>query len=210
MPENLTPKQHGAPRADPRSPFVLDVRALGRRPGSMRSDRRRVPAPADLGLELVVVPEGSPLALEVRLESVTEGVLVTGTVTATVNGECGRCLAPVHDSLVAEFCELFAYPDSVTDSTTAADEVSRIDGDYVDLEPVVRDAVVLGLPFTPLCRPDCAGLCPTCGERLDDLPSGHQHETLDPRWAALAAFTDVADGGPGEAAGSSTESSTKE
>lgn len=203
MPENSTPKQHGGPHVDPRSPFVLDVRGLGRRPGAMRTDRRRIPAPAGLGHELVVVPEGAPLALDLRVESVTEGVLVTGTVTADTRGECGRCLAPVRDALVVELCELFAYPDSATDSTTAADEVSRVEDDYVDLEPVVRDAVVLGLPFTPLCRPDCAGLCPECGERLDDLPPGHRHETLDPRWSALAAFGGSAGaagaGGPGRA-----------
>jgi uncharacterized protein len=65
------------------------------------------------------------------------------------------------------------------------------------VEPVVRDAVILGLPWTPLCRPDCAGLCPDCGQRLDDLPADHTHEQLDPRWAALAAFASPAD--PGEA-----------
>jgi uncharacterized protein len=88
--------------------------------------------------------------------------------------------------------ELFAWPDSVTDETTSADEVHRIVGDYLDIEPVVRDGVVLGLPWTPLCRPDCAGLCPTCGQRLDDLPAGHAHETIDPRWAGLAKFADDA------------------
>ncbi|MCU1655802.1 MAG: DNA-binding protein [Pseudonocardiales bacterium] len=191
MPENMTPMQRGRPHADPRSPFVYDARELGRRPGSMREHRRSVPAPAGLGLDIVGIPEGAPLAVEIRLESVTEGVLVTGTATGPLTGECGRCLDPVSDELVVDFCELFAYPDSVTDETTEQDEVHRIDGDFLDIEPVVRDAVVLGLPWTPLCRPDCAGLCPTCGQRLDDLPAGHAHELLDPRWAALAAFTDA-------------------
>ncbi|MFN2518836.1 MAG: DUF177 domain-containing protein, partial [Jatrophihabitantaceae bacterium] len=94
------------------------------------------------------------------------------------------------------FCELFAYPDSLTEETTEQDEVHRLDGDYLDVEPVVRDAVVLGLPFTPLCGPDCAGLCPTCGQRLDDVPADHAHDLLDPRWAALAALTDAAPGDP--------------
>jgi uncharacterized protein len=192
MPENTTPKQRGASRVDPRDPFVFDVRELGRRPGAMREYRRSVPAPADLGQDIIGVPQGAPLAVDVRLESVTEGVLVTGTATGPLTGECGRCLDPVSDELVVEYRELFAYPNSVTDETTEQDEVHRIDGDYLDIEPVVRDAVVLGLPWTPLCRPDCAGLCPTCGQRLDDLPAGHTHETLDPRWAALAAFTDAA------------------
>jgi uncharacterized protein len=190
MPENSTPSPRTAPGPDPRSPYVFDVRLLGRRPGAMRSDRRQVPAPAGLGSELIGVPEGAPLAVDVRLESVTEGVLVTAHVTAPLRGECARCLDPITDELAVDIVELFAYPASVTDETTEADEVHRIENDRVDLEPAVRDAVVLGLPWTPLCRPDCAGLCPTCGQRLDDLPSDHTHETIDPRWAALRALVD--------------------
>jgi uncharacterized protein len=151
----------------------------------MREHRRSVPAPTGLGFDLIGVPEGAPLALDVRLESVTEGVLVSGTLTAPLTGECARCLDPVTDELAADIVELFAYPDSVTDETASEDEVHRIVDDLIDLEPVVRDTVVLGLPMTPLCRPDCAGLCPDCGERLDDLPPEHTHETIDPRWAAL-------------------------
>jgi len=200
MPEKTTPTQHGSNRADPRSPFVIDVREVGRRPGSMRAYRRSVPAPAGLGLDIIGVPQGAPLAVEFRLESVTEGVLVTGSATGPLTGECGRCLDPVSDELVVDFCELFAYPNSRTEETTGQDEVHRLDGEYLDVEPVVRDAVVLGLPFAPLCRADCAGLCPTCGQRLDDLPAEHAHDTLDPRWAALAAFTDSAQGDPPTAA----------
>jgi uncharacterized protein len=203
MPENLTPNPHrsrsprrrrerGGSGADPRSPFVFDVRLLGRQPGSMREERRRVPAPAALGNDFIGVPGGALLALDVRLEAVTEGVLITGAATADVHGECARCLDPITDELVVDIVELFAYPDSATDETSGEDEVHRVDGDYLDIEPVVRDTVVLGLPWTPLCRPDCAGLCPTCGLRLDDLPDGHTHETLDPRWAALAARRDGA------------------
>jgi uncharacterized protein len=155
----------------------------------MREYRRSVPAPAALGTDLIGVPVGAPLAVDVRLESVTEGVLVTGTVSTELHGQCARCLDPITDELDIDVVELFAYPDSVTDETTSADEVHRIEGDYLDIEPVVRDGLVLGLPWTPLCRPDCAGLCPTCGQRLDDLPVDHAHETLDPRWAALTKFS---------------------
>jgi uncharacterized protein len=206
MPENTTPMQQHQPRkpAHSRSPLVFDLRELGRRPGSLREYRRSVPAPAGLGLDLIGVPEGAPLALELRLESVTEGVLVTGTLTAPLTGQCGRCLEPVSDELAVEVCELFAYRDSVTDETTEQDEVHRVDGELLDVEPVVRDAVVLALPWTPLCRPDCAGLCPTCGQRLDDLPPGHAHEQTDPRWAALAAFTTVDADSPPDATESTT------
>jgi uncharacterized protein len=193
MPENSTPRR--IPHLDPRNPFVLPIRELGRQAGSTATDRRVVPAPAGLALDLIGVPEGAPLTLDVRLESVTEGVLVTGTVTAPREGECGRCLDPVHDEFVAQLCELFAYPDSATDETTEPDEVHRIVDELIDVEPVVRDLVVLGLPMTPLCRPDCRGLCPTCGQRLDDLPEGHAHDTIDPRWAALAGYGEPTDAG---------------
>ena len=138
---------------------------------------------------MVWVPDGATLILDLRLESVTEGVLVTGAVTAPVEGECGRCLEPMSATVTAEICELFAYPDSLTESTTEPDEVTRIEDDLIDLEPVVRDVVVLALPMTPLCRPDCAGLCAECGQRLDDAEPEHGHERIDPRWAALAERT---------------------
>jgi uncharacterized protein len=173
-------------RLDPRQPLVLNVRELSRRPGSMRAVRRRVPAPADLAVELARVPPGEPVELDLRMEAVVEGVLVSGTLTAPVSEECGRCLDPFVSTLTVEVQELFAYPDSATDDTADADEVHRLVGDLLDLEPVVRDAVVLALPLSPVCREECRGLCPTCGSRWDDLPADHIHETFDPRWAALA------------------------
>jgi uncharacterized protein len=213
MLENNTPMQKQP--ATPRSPFVFDLRELDRRAGSLREYRRSVPAPAWLGLDLIGVPEGAPLALDLRLESVTEGVLVTGTVTAPLTGQCGRCLDPLSDELDVDVCELFAYPDSATDETTERDEIHRIDRDLLDVEPMVRDAVVLGLPWTPLCRPDCAGLCPTCGQRLDDLPAGHAHDEIDPRWAALARFAEVSpeadeDGSPDATDKRSTRTTSQE
>ena len=139
------------------------------------------------------VAEGAQLDLDLRLESVSEGILVSGTVTAPINGECARCLDPIDDMLTVDLQELFAYPDSITEDTTDEDEVHRLVGDLLDLEPVVRDAVVLGLPFSPLCRPDCAGLCPECGQRLDDLPDDHSHNQIDARWAGLADRLDPPD-----------------
>jgi uncharacterized protein len=165
---------------------VLDTRELGRRAGSMRPVRTEVPAPVGLVVGMAGVPEGASLMLDLRLESVVEGVLVSGTVTAPVAAECARCLTPVADSVTVEVTELFAYPESATDRTADDDEVSHLVGDLLDLEPVVRDALVLDLPLSPLCRDDCRGLCAGCGERLEDLPDDHTHTTTDPRWAALA------------------------
>jgi uncharacterized protein len=171
---------------DPRSPLVLDTRDLPRRPGSMRAVDRTIPAPKDLGLELVGVPEGAPTRLDLRLEWVTEGVLVSGTVSAAIEGECGRCLSPIGETLVVHLQELFAYEHSTMEETTDEDEVGRMQGDLIDLEPAVRDSVVLALPNHPLCREDCPGLCPECGVRWDDLPEGHTHQQADPRWSALS------------------------
>jgi uncharacterized protein len=181
---------HSVRHLDPRAPLVLDTRDLPRRPGAMRVVQRVVSAPVDLGLELIRVPEGAKLALDLRMESVTEGVLVSGEVSGPVEGECGRCLRPVTDSVAVSIQELYAYEHSATDETTEEDEVGRLQGDLIDLEPAVRDAVVLALPSHPLCREDCPGLCPECGVPWDELPAGHGHTELDPRWAALAQLAE--------------------
>jgi uncharacterized protein len=170
---------------NPRSPLVLDTRELPRRPGAMRTVSRAVEAPERLGLDLIGVPVGATLDLDLRLESVSEGVLVSGTVTGPVEGECGRCLAALGEALTVHIQELYAYENSTTDETTDEDEVRRLQGDLIDLEPVVRDAVVTALPANPLCREDCPGLCAECGEPWDELPADHKHDEIDARWAAL-------------------------
>ncbi|MEE4540840.1 YceD family protein [Streptomyces sp. V4-01] len=180
-------------RLDHRDPLVFDTRELGRRPGAMKKVSRSVPAPKDLGVaEVIGVPEGATVALELRLESVMEGVLVTGTAHAPVTGECVRCLEPVEWELDAEFQEMFSYPDADT-RTARRDEAGddaededtlELEDDLFDLESVLRDAVVLALPLQPVCRDDCPGLCSTCGAPLADDPD-HHHEVTDIRWAAL-------------------------
>ena len=171
-----------AAHLDPRGPLVLDTRELGRRAGSMRPVQRTVAAPAGWELDLVGVPVGSDVRLDLRLEAVMDGVLVSGTVTTAIRAECGRCLTPVDGHIEVEVQELFAY-----EPAPDGEETALVEGDLINLEPVARDAVVLGLPLNPLCRDDCAGLCAGCGEPLADLPAGHGHDEIDPRWAALAA-----------------------
>jgi uncharacterized protein len=183
-------RDHQRTHLDPRAPLVLDTRDLPRSPGAMRVIERVVNAPADLGLELIRVPEGADLALTLRLESVSEGVLVSARARARLTGECGRCLRAVDDELDVMFQELYAYAHSTTDDTTGEDEVGRMQGDLIDLEPALRDAVVLALPNHPLCRADCPGLCPDCGTPWDELPPDHGHRQVDPRWAALHQLTD--------------------
>src|SRR4051794_15059666 len=177
------PSSRSATSLDPRSPFVLDTRELGRRPGSMRRVQRMASAPADWTLELVRVPEGAEVELDLRLEAVMEGVLVSGSVQAPVTAECGRCLDPVHSTLDVDVQELFAYEPEGAD-----DDVSALVGDLLDLRPVLRDAVVLAMPINPVCDDDCEGLCVTCGERLSELPVDHAHDDIDPRWAKLSSL----------------------
>ncbi len=147
-----------------------------------------VPSPSRIGLELIGIQSGAPLDLDLRVESVSEGVLVTGTLVAPTAGECARCLTPFTGRVEVQMTELFAYPDSITEATTEEDEVGRVVDDIVDLEQPIIDAVGLELPFSPLCQPDCPGLCPQCGVQLATAEPGHHHDQIDPRWAKLATM----------------------
>ena len=178
------------------------MRQLGRQAGSALTQTRTVPAPDDLRLELIGVPAGADVPLEVRFEAVSEGVLVTGTAIAPLAGECARCLAPLTSSVTVGFQELYLYAGSRHDKHDKHDEqeeqdaaeLYHLDGDLLDLEPAFRDAVVLALPMSPLCREDCPGLCAECGARLADTGPGHRHDAaVDPRWAALQKFGDTED-----------------
>ncbi|WP_427007116.1 YceD family protein [Pseudarthrobacter sp. H2] len=151
----------------------------------MRTLKEHVPAPGELGVALIGVQEGSDVGLDLRLEAVHEGILVSGTVAVHVTGECGRCLDPLAYDQEVDVQELFFYEDAVFSDEEEEEEQYRIEHDLIDLEPVLRDAVVTMLPFQPVCREDCQGLCSECGVRLEDEP-GHHHEVVDPRWAALA------------------------
>lgn len=134
---------------------------------------------------MIGVPEGDPLQFDLRLEAVVEGVLVTGTASGRVVGECARCLVEIEEDFLADIQELYVYPESDAED----DEAGRMEGDLIDLEPVLRDQVVLALPFQPLCTDDCPGLCPDCGVRLADAPDHRHEERTDPRWAALSGLT---------------------
>jgi uncharacterized protein len=220
----------------PRGALVFDMRTLGRQAGSARTQQLTVPAPDDLRLELARVPVGADVQLDLRFEAVTEGVLVTGSATAPLAGECARCLAPLATTVTARFTELYLYDDGsrrqhdkhdkhdkhehdkhehgkhehgkhehgkqdsrgwfFAESSEQDDEEEEfyyLDGDLLDLEPALRDTVVLALPMSPLCREDCPGLCVQCGVPLADAGPGHRHEDApDPRWAGLKQFNDQA------------------
>lgn len=162
----------------PSNPYRVNVRDLVHRPGDMREKQLTVDVPEQLGAAAVVVLEGTRLELDLRLEGLHDGILVSGEVRTTATGECVRCLDPVIVPVEVEFQELFAYSEDEAYDYTVHD-------DHVDCEPVVRDAVVLSLPFQPVCREDCPGLDPETGERLADVGPREPREVIDSRWAAL-------------------------
>ena len=171
-------------------PFALPVRDIVHHPGEMREFTLDVPAPDKWGEGLVSVAEGDSVLVEARLESVHEGILVSGRVETEYVGVCGRCLIDIAEPVEVEFQELFAYP-----GREATD--FEVQDDHVDLETLVRDATVLALPFQPVCQPDCPGLDPATGEPLAVSTGSEQRTPLDSRWAALQQFTpDHDDEGP--------------
>lgn len=161
-------------------PFVLPVRDIMHRPGEMREFEFDVPAPSVWGEGLVAVAPGETIALHARAESVHEGILITADVQSRYKGVCGRCLTDIDEAVEVEFQELFGYSGGEANDFEVQD-------DHVDLETLVRDSIVLSLPFQPVCRPDCPGLDPVTGEKLTQEAA--PEPTIDPRWAALKAYT---------------------
>ncbi|WP_349236143.1 DUF177 domain-containing protein [Cryobacterium sp. BB307] len=163
------------------SPYLINVRDLIHRPGEQRERDLEITTPDELANAVIGVRAGEPISVKATLESLHDGILVSAEVDSTARGECVRCLIDISQEVEVDIQEVFAY---------SVDEAFdyEVQGDHVNLEPVIRDAVVLSLPFQPVCQPDCPGLCPQCGVRLLDEP-GHKHEEqTDPRWSALAAL----------------------
>jgi uncharacterized protein len=163
------------------TPYTINVYDLMHRPGEMREQTVTVPVVDHMGEGLVSVPAGATIDADLRFESMHEGILVTAELATTASGVCGRCLIDIALPVQVDFQELFAY---------SSDEAFdfEVHDDHVDLEPLIRDAVVLSLPFQPVCRPDCPGLDPETGERLADHPEHKPREIADSRWSALANF----------------------
>ncbi len=161
-----------------KSAYAVNVHDLMHKPGQMRVHRLELDLPEAMGNGIAAIPKGEEMDVDVRFESVHEGILATGEVFSDAKAECSRCLDPVTIPVEVDFQELFAY------SLTNEDDFA-IEDENIDLEQVILDAVVLSLPFQPICKKDCLGLCADCGERLADNPH-HVHEAaIDPRWNEL-------------------------
>jgi uncharacterized protein len=169
--------------ADART-LTVDIHDLPRRPGEFKHLDLVASAPDDMAVGLIAVPSGRPIRLDLTVEAVGEGVLVSGRAETEATGQCARCLTSFDQAVDVRFQELFVYPGRESDD----EEVSRIVGETIDLEPVVRDAIVLDLPLAPLCEDDCLGLCADCGANLNDDPSHNHGPTTDGRWAGLSGW----------------------
>lgn len=189
--------QSGVTLPDGTKPWILSVSELAGRPGASEQLAVTWPAPAELSIPMLGIEEGSAMDVDLRIDSVHEGVLVSGAVEGTLKGQCARCLDPITETVTIDIQELFQYEfDPVLD----AEEQHLVEHGLVNVEPIMRDALVTSLPFQPRCSPDCEGLCDQCGVRLEEAGPDHHHEQLDPRWAALANFV----------SGSTTEETSSE
>ena len=182
-----------------RSPEVykLNTHELARRAGEMKIYELDIQTPEKVGVELISVPVGEIIEVDARLESVTEGILLTAQIFAVAKGECTRCLDPIAVDIERKIQELYYYAQKaerpkkkkpVEEDDLDVEEELMMEGDIMDLEGPIRDAIVLALPINPLCSDQCQGLCQQCGGKWADLPVDHAHEVIDARWAGLSGL----------------------
>ena len=177
--------------------YKLNTHELPRRAGEMKEYELDIAVPEKVGVDLISIPVGEFIEVDARLESVTEGILLTAEIFAVAKGECTRCLDPVAIEINRKIQELYNYAVKAERPKKKRndDEIDldiedelMMQGDVMDLEGPIRDAIVLALPINPLCSDDCPGLCPECGGKWAELASDHAHEVIDARWAGLAGL----------------------
>jgi uncharacterized protein len=180
------------------NPFILNTHDLPRRAGEMKEYELDIEAPVRIGVPLIGIPEGDIIEADVRLESVTEGVLLSAEIYAVALGECIRCLDPVEQVIDRKIQELYRYEPTNEkgrkkrredeDVDLDAEDELQMEGDQMNLEMPIIDAIILALSVNPLCDEECMGLCPDCGEKWECLPDDHRHEVVDARWSGLASL----------------------
>jgi len=163
------------------NPLLVNAAELLRRPGSDRAVELSVPL-----IDLDVVDptrfaDDAEVTVHLRLDSLSDGIVVDGVLRTPWIGVCRRCLVDTSGTTESVVHELYQKGVTATDAF-------EIVGEQLDLRPVVRELVLLDAPSTPLCRPDCAGLCPTCGVDRNTQTCECVPPPADPRWSALDAF----------------------
>jgi uncharacterized protein len=162
------------------SEFVVDVTPLRKVPGSVLRVQRRAPV-TGLELSATAVPAGGDVSVDAELAWASDDVVVTATVQAPWVGQCRRCLAEASGEIETKVREVY-------EQASDGEETYALQGSRVDLVPLVRDAVLLGLPPAPLCHEGCRGLCPVCGANRNEVRCSCETSPPDPRWAALDAL----------------------
>ena len=158
----------------------IPLAAALRHPGNARPVTASVELDGLAGVA-AAIESGSPVAIDLMLERVPEGIVVRGTLAGAWSAACSRCLDPVGGEISVHVDELF-------ETLPLEGETYKLDDDVIDLEPMVRDALLLELPLAPLCSDDCAGLCVTCGVNRNLARCECVNEELDPRWATLRSL----------------------
>jgi uncharacterized protein len=169
---------------EPSVDWLIDLHDMPHRTGDVKQVQRSIHVSDGWGTEMIQVDPDQPITLDLTVETVGEGVLVRGQVDFALTGRCARCLNEITDEDSADINQLYLW--ELSESTGDDDEdFGLIERDQINLEPEIRDAIILDLPLAPLCRDNCSGLCPRCGANLNDDPD-HRHEDLvDERWAKL-------------------------
>lgn len=187
--------------------WTIPVAQVGSQAGQSMDVDQIVPAPSGIGDSIVGVREGSDVRVQGRFDSIVDGLIFTGTLTAPVHAVCTRCDTPLDDDWDTQVTAFFPFEDESEQSGKSGksgnsdddiemfageDEAEDVyplleHGSFANIEALVRDAFVDALPMQPLCRPDCKGLCPQCGLDLNENPD-HKHEVTDMRFAGLAAL----------------------
>lgn len=182
--------------------FLIDLRPLGREVGNHRHVSKVVTTTEPIGIDVARVPAGEDISIDIEIEAVSEGVFVTGTLRAAITAECVHCLSDLKGEISTPITELFVYPGSETADAMGDDddEVYVLeDADELDLEQAVIDSVVLGLPFAPTCSSIEGHDCPETDVPDPDGIVGAENNLLDPRWAGLEKFKNLAADGSADA-----------
>ena len=185
-----------------RSIYIFNTHDLPHRAGEMREYELDLKVTEPVGVDLLSVKPGEIIELDLRLQSVDEGVLATARVIANATGECTRCLKLISWPIDENFTELYYYEVAANksggkrggksnkedDLDLDEDDLSFMVGDEIDLEPAIRDAIILNLAVNPLCSEDCPGLEEKQGQNWVYLPVVESQSPADQRWAALKDF----------------------
>ena len=192
------------------SPWAISVAQVATRAGQSKEVDGDFPAPEGIGDDIVGVKPGAPIHVSGSFDSIVDGLIFSGRISAPVSTECTRCLTPIEHDWPVDVTVFFPYAsaeskhethggkgrkakhEAEVDIIAGKDESEDtypllMDGAFADIEAMLRDSLVEALPLQPLCREDCRGLCPQCGENLNEHPD-HHHDVADIRFASLAAL----------------------